>query len=161
MRSVFFVLGIYVREDSRFESLKKNKPKLLVCNHISEFDPLVVNLLLPCCFAKTYEIPKFILWWFKWTSIDSGSITSQHFNEVLDQSSIPVLCFPESSTTNGRAGLLQFENWPFSCDNVEAHVIFLKFQRFFFNVKLSPLESNSLINLFWIMFLPMSCFDVK
>ena len=155
---MFFVLGIIVQEEDF--NLKNCKAQLVVSNRVSDFDPLVVNLIYPCASHSIIAFPWYINWLF---GISNESI-AQHRNDlpgrVIIESSVPVLCFPEVSQTNGKVGLFKFESWPFASE-LTAHLIFIKSKNPLFNVSTSPLEASWLANLFWLLFFPVTIFNVR
>lgn len=156
-RSIFFVLGLIVQEEDLH--LKNCKAQLVVSNRISDFDPLVVNLIYPCASHSTNAFPGYITWLFG----VSNETIAQHKNDlsaVIKESSVPVLCFPEASHTNGRVGLFKFESWPFSSD-LTSHLVFIKSKNPLFKVSISPLGANWLVNLFWLLFFPVTIYNVR
>ena len=139
--------------------LKKFKAQFIISNHISDFDPLILNMIYPCAFLSASTFPLYISWLF---GISENCI-AQNKNDmsaVIKNSSLPIVCFPESSRTNGRVGLFKFQTWPFAC-NLTSHLIYIEGRNFLFNVHLSPLGASWFSNLFWLFFLPVTVFNIK
>ena len=157
LRSIFSVLGLFVQEGDLH--LKNFKAQLVISNRVSDFDPLVINLIYPCAFLSSSAFPRYITWLFGVTN-DSVAQNKNDLAKVIQNNSVPVLCFPETSRTNGRVGLFKFESWPFSCD-LTSHLIFIEGKNPLFNVNISPLGASWMANLFWLFFLPVTVFNIR
>ena len=135
MRWIFLLLGVVVRPHPESPDWSSDKGKVLISNHISPLDPLVVHLLTGCRTVNSFQLTDWLLClpdktqiiislqpsspcptWLQHTmGIKYFSDRSPHhaLNAVRQGSSenggsgVPVLIFPEGTTTNGRVGLLQ------------------------------------------------------
>lgn len=139
------------------EYFRKLKAKFLIANHISDFDPIIMNLIIPCAayINNTNNPPCYLNWLCQILKQDDGDNAYE-----LSMKNIPIVCFPEQSKTNGRFGLFKFTSCLYHHDSL-VHMIFLEAKRPFFKVSISPLSSYWLTDLFWILFLPVTIFKVK
>lgn len=154
-RTIFFVLGIMIQEDNI--QLKKFKAQLIISNHVTDFDPLIINLIYPCEFASSTYFPRYISWLFEITSNDSKN----NLSHSIKNNSMPVVCYPEMSHSNGRFGLFKFEIWPFK-SNLTSHLVYIEKKKSpILDINLSPLGANWLANLFWLLFTPISIFNIR
>ncbi|KAI3351273.1 hypothetical protein L3Q82_005824 [Scortum barcoo] len=108
------VLGMHVRQKNP-RSRDKNT-KLYMCNHVTEFDHNIINLLTPCNTPQLGGSTGFVCWARGFMEIHSAS-GQEAIGETLQrycstEGTPPLLLFPEEDTTNGRAGLLKFSWLP-------------------------------------------------
>ncbi|KAH7641265.1 hypothetical protein HUG17_4309 [Dermatophagoides farinae] len=167
-RSLFFILGISITVDEEY--FRKLKAKFLVANHISDLDPVILNLLMPCAAyvnssssrsSSANNQPCYISWLCRILKRDDdGGGDGDNNVYELSTKNIPIVCFPEQSKTNGRFGLFKFTSCFYHHDSL-VHMVFLQTKRPFFNVSISPLGGHWLADLFWILFLPVTIFKVK
>lgn len=152
------MLGVVVQDD---ELPSKNfDEKHFLCNRVSDIDSIVLNLIHPCIFFSSIDFPKYVSWICDFSTVTERNQSSKDKLLLSIKEKTPVVCFPESSCTNGKVALFKFETWPFSCD-LNFHLIFIETQRPFFNITISPLDSSWLSNLFWILFLPFTIFNIR
>jgi 1-acyl-sn-glycerol-3-phosphate acyltransferase len=122
---VFLLFGVYIRV--------KGEPsadaRIWVCNHISEFDAVVIRCLTdPYIFAYSiYEK----MWWLKCTPIhifqivyvpptsrtegnaEGRDLVNKKISELLTMTTGTILVFPEGGLTNTPTGLLQYHKHMF------------------------------------------------
>ncbi|CAB1325332.1 unnamed protein product [Coregonus sp. 'balchen'] len=116
VRVMSSVLGMHVRQNS--PRLRDKSTKLYICNHVTQFDHNIVNLLTSCNTPMLEDSAGFVCWARGFMEL--GAISGQdEMEESLRRycsspGTLPLLIFPEEDTTNGRAGLLKFSSWPFS-----------------------------------------------
>nr|XP_027204026.1 ancient ubiquitous protein 1-like isoform X2 [Dermatophagoides pteronyssinus] len=161
-RSLFFILGISINTDVDDDDYyRKLKAKFLIANHISDLDPVILNLIMPCASyvggnnGQTSNQPCYLQWLCQILKPNDGDNVYE-----LSMKNVPIVCFPEQSKTNGRFGLFKFISNLYHHDSL-VHMIFLETKRPIFNVSISPLGSHWLADLFWIFFLPVTIFKVK
>ncbi|GBM53272.1 hypothetical protein AVEN_128437-1 [Araneus ventricosus] len=111
------ILGIVVEVDDKYND---ENAKLLVANHVSLWDRLAVNAMVPCCsITKDFQIRNTDTLSF-WNDSDIPFPREYTTEEVgalqrcIEGSSARVLHFPECATTNGKIGLLKFHPGVFS-----------------------------------------------
>lgn len=140
-RCICMVLGLFVRQ----ENLHNNplyedycaqaggKRRLMVyCNHVTSLDHLAISTVMPCVKLSSngLSLPKSLLPLVgcsqlglkpSRTPIKKTSANLSIIRKFLDTSDnplfgdLPLLVFPEESTTNGTGGLLKYETWPLVC----------------------------------------------
>ncbi|XP_013865863.1 lipid droplet-regulating VLDL assembly factor AUP1 [Austrofundulus limnaeus] len=160
VRIMCAVLGMHVRQKNPRSRDKNNK--LFICNHITEFDHNIINLLTPCSTPQLEGSIGFVCWARGFMEIHSTS-TLEAVGESLQrycsaEGTPPLLLFPEEDTTNGRAGLLKFSSWPFSLTETIQPVA-LRVTRPL--VSLSTLGSSWLTELLWTFFTPCTVYYVS
>lgn len=159
------VLGIVVRE-SDVHLKSKGGSKVIVTNHVTNFDHLAVDLVHPCIAPGVWDLPKFLNWTlgFRDFGVKSGrqSLIS-NVKAYLSSSDdvVPILTHPEGATTNGRVGLLKFSTWPFSLD-YPVHPIIITVNRSpIIKVAPSIIGSRWWSDLFWILMSPWTTFCLR
>ncbi|XP_064829767.1 lipid droplet-regulating VLDL assembly factor AUP1-like isoform X2 [Oncorhynchus masou masou] len=113
VRVMSSVLGMHVRQNS--PRLRDKSTKLYICNHVTQFDHNIVNLLTSCNTPMLEDSAGFVCWARGFMEL--GAISGQDEMESLRRycsspGTLPLLLFPEEDTTNGRAGLLKFRWLP-------------------------------------------------
>ncbi|MDD5697801.1 MAG: lysophospholipid acyltransferase family protein [Victivallaceae bacterium] len=99
------------------------KGGLVVSNHTGYVDPLVHAAILPIRFAPKESIRKWpVIGWFFNTGrpiwIDRSSpqkskLVEQQFRDSMTNG-VPLLVYPEGTSTDGKSGLLEFKSTPFA-----------------------------------------------
>ncbi|XP_030252504.1 lipid droplet-regulating VLDL assembly factor AUP1 [Sparus aurata] len=160
VRIMCSVLGMHVRQKNP-RSRDKNT-KLYMCNHVTEFDHNIINLLTICNTPQLEGSTGFVCWARGFMEIHSTS-GQEAIGETLrrycsTEGTPPLLLFPEEDTTNGRAGLLKFSSWPFSLtDSIQP--VALRVTRPL--IALSTPESSWLKELLWTFFVPCTVYHVS
>uniref|UniRef100_H3CKP4 Lipid droplet-regulating VLDL assembly factor AUP1 n=1 Tax=Tetraodon nigroviridis TaxID=99883 RepID=H3CKP4_TETNG len=160
VRIMCSVLGMHVRQNNP-RSRDKNT-KLYVCNHVTEFDHNIINLLTPCSTPQLEGSTGFVCWARGFMEIHS-TLSQAAMKECLQrycctEGTTPLLLFPEEGTTNGRVGLLKFSSWPVSLTDSIQHVA-LRVTRPL--ISLNAPESSWLVELFWTFFAPCTVYHVS
>ncbi|XP_041694239.1 lipid droplet-regulating VLDL assembly factor AUP1 isoform X1 [Coregonus clupeaformis] len=121
VRVMSSVLGMHVRQNS--PRLRDKSTKLYICNHVTQFDHNIVNLLTSCNTPMLEDSAGFVCWARGFMEL--GAISGQdEMEESLRRycsspGTLPLLLFPEEDTTNGRAGLLKFSFMGLVTSNAE------------------------------------------
>ncbi|XP_037531962.1 lipid droplet-regulating VLDL assembly factor AUP1 [Nematolebias whitei] len=160
VRIMCSVLGMHVRQKNP-RSRDKNI-KLFICNHITEFDHNIINLLTACSTPHLEGSTGFVCWARGFMEIHSTSM-QEAVGESLQRycstdGTPPLLLFPEEDTTNGRTGLLKFSSWPFSLTE-SIQPVALRVTRPL--LSLSTLGSSWLTELLWTFFTPCTVYRVS
>uniref|UniRef100_A0A146MZT2 Lipid droplet-regulating VLDL assembly factor AUP1 n=1 Tax=Fundulus heteroclitus TaxID=8078 RepID=A0A146MZT2_FUNHE len=160
VRVMCSVLGMHVRQ--RNPRSRDKNTKLYVCNHVTEFDHNIINLLTPFNTPQLEGSTGFMCWARGFMEIHSAS-SQEAIEESLQrycstEGAPPLLVFPEEDTTNGRAGLLKFSSWPFSLTE-SIQPVALRVSRPL--LSLSTVESSWLIDLLWTFFAPCTVYHVS
>uniref|UniRef100_A0A4W5PF07 Lipid droplet-regulating VLDL assembly factor AUP1 n=1 Tax=Hucho hucho TaxID=62062 RepID=A0A4W5PF07_9TELE len=159
VRVMSSVLGMHVRQNS--PRLRDKSTKLYICNHVTQFDHNIVNLLTSCNTPMLEDSAGFVCWARGFMEL--GAVSGQDEMESLRRycsspGTLPLLLFPEEDTTNGRAGLLKFSSWPFSLtDSIQP--VALQVKRPF--LALSTPDSFWLTELLWTFFVPCTVYHVR
>ncbi|KAK3595313.1 hypothetical protein CHS0354_004466 [Potamilus streckersoni] len=162
LRGLFGVLGIQivVTEDNR----KKGKSsKLLVSNHVSELDQiifyLITNNFTPCN-PDTHAFLRKNFGYKDFGREESREKFIRNIKKHLQDSSTPVLFYPEKTTTNGAAGMLKFSSFPFEL-KTPVQPISIAVTRLGIPITLTTLEGSFWWDIFWCLFTPCTIFKVK
>ncbi|XP_067103246.1 lipid droplet-regulating VLDL assembly factor AUP1 isoform X1 [Osmerus mordax] len=160
VRIMCSVLGMHVRQNN--PRLRDKRVKLYICNHVTEFDHNIINLLTSCNTPMLDGSAGFVCWARGFLELGPVPAPAQ-LQEVLQRYSSspgtpPLLLFPEEDTTNGRAGMLKFSLWPFSVTE-SLQPVALQVKRPF--LSLSIPESSWLTELLWTFFVPYTVYHVR
>lgn len=160
VRVMCSVLGMHVRQNNpRF---RDRSVKLYICNHVTEFDHNVVNLLTTCNTPMLEGSAGFVCWARGFMELGPVSSQAQVEESLRSYSSSPctppLLLFPEEDTTNGRAGMLKFSSWPFSVNDTVQPVA-LQVKRPFLSLNIP--DSFWLTELLWTFFVPCTVYHVS
>ncbi|KAM9309429.1 lipid droplet-regulating VLDL assembly factor AUP1 [Pholidichthys leucotaenia] len=160
VRVMCSVLGMHVRQKNP-RSRDKNT-KLYICNHVTEFDHNIMNLLTPCNMPQLDGSTGFVCWARGFMEVHSasgrGAIGESLQSYCSTEGTTPLLLFPEEDTTNGRVGLLKFSSWPFSLTE-SIQPVALRVTRPL--ISLSTPESSWLTELLWTFFAPCTVYHVS
>ncbi|XP_054890551.1 lipid droplet-regulating VLDL assembly factor AUP1 [Poeciliopsis prolifica] len=160
VRVMCSVLGMHVRQ--RNPRSRDKNTKLYVCNHVTEFDHNIINLLTPFNTPQLEGSTGFMCWARGFMEIHSAS-SQEAVGEFLQRycsadGAPPLLVFPEEDTTNGRAGLLKFSSWPFTLTE-SIQPVALRVSRPL--LSLNTVESSWLTDLLWTFFSPCTVYHVS
>lgn len=160
VRTMCSVLGMHVRQKNP-RSRDKNT-KLYICNHVTEFDHSIINLLTPCSTPQLEGSTGFVCWARGFMEVHPGSgqgpIGESLQRYCSTDGTLPLLLFPEEDTTNGRTALLKFSSWPFSLtDSIQP--VALRVTRPL--IALSTPDSSWLMELLWTFFSPCTVYHVS
>ncbi|XP_036424500.1 lipid droplet-regulating VLDL assembly factor AUP1 isoform X1 [Colossoma macropomum] len=161
VRVMCSVLGLHIRQNS--PRLRDKSVKLYVCNHVTQFDHNIINLLTSCNTPLLEGSSGFVCWARGFMELGTVAGSRTELAETLHgycsaPGALPLLLFPEEDTTNGRAGLLKFSSWPFSvADSVQPVALTVKRPLLSVNVP----ESSWLTELLWTFFVPFTVYQVR
>lgn len=160
VRVMCSVLGMHVRQ--RNPRSRDKNTKLFICNHVTEFDHNIINLLTACNTPQFEGSTGFVCWARGFMEVHSasghGAIGESLQRYCATEGTAPLLLFPEEDTTNGRAGLLKFSSWPFSLTE-SIQPVALRVSRPL--ISLSTPESSWLTELLWTFFVPCTVYHVS
>jgi len=140
--------------------------RVIVANHVSPFDFFAVALVRCSVLPTTLEMPE--IWQRMFGIVNLGLrngretlIKNAKTYCASERGSVqPLLTFPEGTMTNGKAGWLKFNNWPFSLDTpVQPLVIRLKRPNFV-DVVPTTVGSGLLADVFWFLCVPFTVFEL-
>ncbi|KAG9338158.1 hypothetical protein JZ751_027026 [Albula glossodonta] len=159
VRIMCSVLGMYVKQSG--PRLRDRNVKLYICNHVTQFDHNVLNLLTSCNTPMLEGLQGFVCWARGYMELASVSGRAELVDALQRYCSTPevppLLLFPEEDTTNGRAGLLKFSSWPFSLtDSVQPVALFVKRPLLAVNTA----DSSWMTELLWTLFVPFTVYQL-
>lgn len=161
LRVMCGVLGLIVIQHDHEE--RNSRSRIIVSNYTTAFDHVAIELVKPSVMPSIWDLPNILVWLLGYRDMGAkhGRETLiQNASRHCQESSIPLLAFPEGATTNGKAGLLKFSVWPFSLEqNVQPVTIELK--RPLIYVAPSILNSKWWADLLWFFFVPFSVFHLR
>ncbi|XP_056143355.1 lipid droplet-regulating VLDL assembly factor AUP1 [Lampris incognitus] len=160
VRIMCSVLGMHVRQKNP-RSRDKNT-KWYICNHVTEFDHNIINLLTPCNTPQLEGSTGFVCWARGFMEMHSASgqgVVGESLQQYCStEGTTPLLLFPEEDTTNGRAGLLKFSSLPFSLtDSIQPMALRVTRPLLALNTP----ESSWLTELLWTFFAPCTVYHVS
>ncbi|XP_033869392.1 lipid droplet-regulating VLDL assembly factor AUP1-like [Acipenser ruthenus] len=160
VRVMCSVMGVFVKQND--SSLRDKNVKVYVCNHVTQFDHNVINLLTSCNTPVLDVSPGFVCWargFMEFGLTSSRSERAESLKQYCSvQGSLPLLLYPEEETTNGKTGLLKFSSWPFSVsDSVQPVALSVKRPFIPANVE----ESSWILELLWTLFIPFTVYQVR
>uniref|UniRef100_A0A0B7AWK7 Lipid droplet-regulating VLDL assembly factor AUP1 n=1 Tax=Arion vulgaris TaxID=1028688 RepID=A0A0B7AWK7_9EUPU len=140
------------------------KKKILVSNHVTNFDPFILTFLHPNVLvldspncgknqlkpSKTFDLP----------SDKNRDDVLIMVKEKIRDSEEALLFFPEKLKTNGKTSLLKFSQLPFDVD-CPIQPITIQVKRFFFDISVSTFSSSTYEDLIWCLILPLTLFKIK
>lgn len=158
------VLGIVVKEENASIDIK-SKTRVIISNHITNIDHLAVDLVLPCIVPGVWDLPKYLNWGlgFHDFGVKHGrDVLIENVKMHLNSTSgpIPILCYPEGATTNGKTGLLKFGSWLFTIET-PMQPIYITVYRPLLPISVSVLGSRWWSDLFWFLVVPFTVFTIK
>lgn len=146
------MLGVSVNDDEN--NFKKLQSNFIVSNYVSDLDPVVMDLLLPCFYISASCFPAYINWLCHLLNKDD-----QEACETANKN-YSIVCFPEQKKASGKYGLMQL-NLKYFHHISQIHLIFIEIYRPCFNIAVSTPNSHWLTDLFWILFLPLTVFKLR
>ncbi|KAL3863643.1 hypothetical protein ACJMK2_005392 [Sinanodonta woodiana] len=161
LRGLFGVLGIQVlvTEDKR---KKGQSSKLLVSNHVSELDQIVIYLItnnFTPCSPDMHAILRMNFGYRDFGCEETRESFISNIKKYLQDTSTAVLFHPEQ-TTSGAAGMLKFSSFPFEM-KMPVQPISITVTRMGVPVALTTLEGSFWWDFFWCLFTPCTIFKVK
>jgi len=156
----FFGIDVMVKNK---EYLAPNT-RVVVANCVSNFDALAVQSeILSFILTKYARLPflseNFFL--LHETPYKTDALAKQHIRQFLKLSKYPIFEQPEQAITSARVGLLKFRSFVFELDEDVLPVAIKCCRPFpFAFVEVDHLKSNFWKNLFWMLFLPLTNFEL-
>uniref|UniRef100_A0A915HI23 Uncharacterized protein n=1 Tax=Romanomermis culicivorax TaxID=13658 RepID=A0A915HI23_ROMCU len=148
----YAILGIIIHEDWNENVYGDENSEVLMANHVSIFDSLVVDAIKPCITYSSSNLPKFWRYCTKKTNLNMPysdgialniNILAEKAKKFLKHSNRPLLFFPEFMPTNNNQILLKFVNWPFEVSDQ------------------GTIDSKWICDVFWLFFVPFTIFKVR
>ncbi|XP_060076555.1 lipid droplet-regulating VLDL assembly factor AUP1-like [Ylistrum balloti] len=164
LKSLFGVVGIQVmvQEDKRNKHPNKIKPKIVVANHVSYLDHMVIDLIQPSVAPDEVGFSSFYRWLFSYRDFgiaQGKERLEENIKKYLQDQNIPVLFLPEGTPTNG-SGILKFRTFPFSL-KVPVLPVSISYTRWPLTMPVSTIKSTRLSECFWILFYPYTIFKLR
>ncbi|OWF38331.1 ancient ubiquitous protein 1-like [Mizuhopecten yessoensis] len=164
LKSLFGVVGIQVmvQEDKRNKHPNKIKAKVVVANHVSYLDHMVIDLVQPSVVPDEVGFSSFFRWLFSYRDFGvtrGNEHLEENIKKYLQDQSVPVLFLPEGTPTNG-SGILKFRSFPFSL-KVPVLPVSISYTRWPLTMPVSTIDSTRLSEYFWILFYPYTIFKLR
>ncbi|XP_050395372.1 lipid droplet-regulating VLDL assembly factor AUP1 [Patella vulgata] len=162
VRVISGVLGFFITIEGNKND--NSAAKLIVSNHISVTDNFLIDLFFPNV-APTEQLPPlFIQLLSKYKQLSGNTSKEELLKEIkklVQESKVPVLFYPEKTTTNGTTGLLKFSTVPFEIDETIKPVAVQYKRPTCFEVNMTTLESSWLGDIFWCFFVPCTFYKIS
>lgn len=159
MRLVLMLLGVYVN----IKKLPSSTASVIVSNHISVLDRLVLECTLPCVTLNVRDVPlliRLIIGSLDLTPRQEAPPPTTVAKSHLDSSTVPIYIHPEQIISNGQ-GVLKFASWAFSISS-NVQPVAVDIQRYhILQPVLSHVFSSPLGDLFWVLCSPAHWVDIE
>lgn len=163
LRMMCNILGLIVRED--FSEAKQKSLPVLVSNHITMLDHLAFHVTSGCVSPQGKELPGWLSWalGYEDMGLERGfdQLSSYIRNNAGSSGSVAILLQPEGTRTNGKIGLMKFQNEYFN-EIKKVQPVALQIWRPPTG-PISPcvLGSSCWSDLFWFFFVPCTVFCLR
>ncbi|KAJ0392278.1 hypothetical protein P43SY_011848 [Pythium insidiosum] len=165
---------IVIMEDGHLFD-REHPPHIIAGNHISEFDAIAVQSLLPT-YVLGYDFYKTMLF-FRLLGDKIGLVYVPYVSrgqgggeardrlrdiivDLLNKREKPLVVFPEGGLTNGRKGLLQYHKFLFSLGKT-VQPLAIQVSDGPFPVNINDERSTFAANVLWYLFAPWHVYRVK
>lgn len=158
---MYGILGLIVTSEG--DQSREEDVHIVVANHISIFDHVVLNLILPCTVPNVWHFPKFLCWTLGYQDMGASQGRQSlvtNVRQYCTNEKHPVLAFPEGAMTNGEVGLLKFTSWPFSVEE-SVQPVCISASRPLLSASLCYASSSLWMDLLWFFFVPCTLFHIK
>lgn len=159
VRLVLMLLGVYVN----IKKLPSSTASVIVSNHISVLDRLVLECTLPCVTLNVRDVPlliRLIIGSLDLTPRQEAPPPTTVAKSHLDSSTVPIYIHPEQIISNGQ-GVLKFASWAFSISS-NVQPVAVDIQRYhILQPVLSHVFSSPLGDLFWVLCSPAHWVDIE
>lgn len=162
LRIMCMVLGFIVFTEGYENS--DNQIKIIIMNHVTNFDHLAFNLILPVAVPSVWDLPQHLNWTLGYTyfgASEGRQVFIKNVRNFIKDANVPVLIFPEGATTNSKKGLLKFNSWPFLL-NHDIQPVTLRVSRpVIARISLSIVGSRWWSDMLWFLFVPYTIFRIR
>ncbi|EFO20666.1 hypothetical protein LOAG_07822 [Loa loa] len=141
-----------------------HKTHLLVANHISTLDHMVIDLIEPCILPSVWDIPGILRWCLGYKDLGARQGRAELIRRskiFCEKNVLPLLTFPEGAMTSGSIGLLKFSTWPFEVTDSVQPVLISVYRPFFGNIAVSVLGGAWWQDIFYFLFVPFTVMKVR
>jgi ancient ubiquitous protein 1 len=167
---LFLFVGVWINVKGTLST----DSRILVANHIAEIDAIIIRALTDP-YTLMYSFYSNV-WWLKYTPLsivrmilvpqvsrheDSNgrNMIDERIREILKEDTTnPILLFPEGGLTNFKNGLMQYHKFVFGL-NVKIQPIALQCNTFL-PINLDGAYSSFLSNYLWFLFLPIKTYTI-
>ncbi|XP_046565711.1 lipid droplet-regulating VLDL assembly factor AUP1-like [Haliotis rubra] len=162
LRFMFGVAGIIISTDGD-ENWDK-RARILVCDHISPLDHLVTSLVVPHICLLDWHVSSLLQWVTGCQEISPDKNKEEvvkYVKSIYSGTSLPLLFFPEKTTTSGKIGLLKFWSLPFELGHLIQPITIQASRVEIFKINVSTVKSTWWSDLFWCLFVPYTIFKLR
>ncbi|KAF2074323.1 hypothetical protein CYY_004383 [Polysphondylium violaceum] len=162
---LYFTMGLNVSfkglENVPEKTVTKDTARILVCNHLTDFDPYPVFLIIQdvhCLVAAHIEKVPIVGTVYKkvmntiFVDATQKDKVKDDVRASLSKSSLPLLIYPEGGLTSGKTGMMMFQKFVFGL-NLPIVPMAMKMSNPW-PVEIDYLGSSWFKNFFWWMLIP-------
>lgn len=159
------ILGVAVTQEGTAENYKKDQHKLVISNHVTHLDNVAIETIVSSVMPlNKCDCPWLIKWVLGYREFDGDKEKENMDNgikEYLQESSFPLLVFPEEQITNGKRGLLKFNPWGFQFSDTVLPVLISVRRPLMVQIAAHVLGSGWWQDFVWFMFVPYTHFHIR
>ncbi|XP_046362364.1 lipid droplet-regulating VLDL assembly factor AUP1-like isoform X2 [Haliotis rufescens] len=162
LRFMFGVAGIIISTDG--DENRDKRARILVCDHISPLDHLVTSLVVPHVCLLDWHFSSLLQWVTGCQEISPDKNKEEvvkYVKSIYSGTTLPLLFFPEKTTTSGKIGLLKFWSLPFELGHLIQPITIQANRIDIFKVNVSTVKSAWWSDLFWCLFVPYTIFKLR
>eukprot|EP01135_Chromosphaera_perkinsii_P012355 Nk52_evm23s2640 gene=Nk52_evmTU23s2640 len=174
LRPILFFCGFITVSKARYRLEEKGRPNIIITNHVTDIDAIVVQgyttsqaLISQRRWETYHNLKRFFKGFHNWVVFyaESCELKRARVREeiktylVSEQArKTPLFCCAEGGLTNGKHGLMLYNKYLFSL-GLPVMPIAIKYINPW-PIHHDTLDAASITNIFWMLFLPFTIFDV-
>ncbi|EDO32349.1 predicted protein [Nematostella vectensis] len=139
--------------------------QIVVCNNITHLDNVAMEIAVPSIMYEYMSPSPWLINKVLGYTTFGGTKEKENLNsrvtQLLTEIDVPLLVFPEESTTNGQKGVLKFNPWCFELYRTITPVTLEVKRPSFPDITKSTLSSSWCSDLFWFFFVPYTQFHIR
>ncbi|XP_052773570.1 lipid droplet-regulating VLDL assembly factor AUP1-like [Mya arenaria] len=161
VRGMLGVLGVHIWVEEE-PGGQTDAPKILVSNHTSILDHIVVDVVTSHFVPYHRNVPTVFQWVLGYKDLASGYSKEQFLKNCasfIQEHKLPLLFHPEGAVTNN-TGLLKFHTQAFELE-LPVQPVSIQLSRLSFPCALSTIDSPRWTDVLWCFFVPVTVYKVK
>ncbi|XP_041371185.1 lipid droplet-regulating VLDL assembly factor AUP1-like isoform X2 [Gigantopelta aegis] len=138
--------------------------RILVSNHTLFLDHIITDILIPHFMPISRPVTPFFEWLLSLKMLPrekSKEEIKTLVKSFCDESTFPLLFYPEQATTNGKVGLLKFNVLPFDIGHLIQPVGITVSRPTVFNINITVIQSSWMCDLLWCLFAPYTVYTLR
>lgn len=160
-----YVLGVAVTQEGVAEHYLKGQHKVIISNHVTYLDNVAIETIIPSVMPFSQcDCPWLIKWALGYKDFhgnEQKENVDYEIKEYSQESSFPLLVFPEEQITTGKRGLLKFNPWGFQFSDTVLPVLISVRRPLMVQVPAHVLGSGWWQDWFWFMLVPYTHFHIR